>query len=66
MFVRYALHNGAEETGQSRGIEGYIDYIRPRCVELARVLKETGSFYYRCGWHRGFPRRLSVKFGSRS
>lgn len=29
----------------------YIDYMRPRCVELARVLKPTGSFYYHCDWH---------------
>ena len=31
----------------------YIDYMRPRCVELARVLKKTGSFYYHCDWHAG-------------
>jgi DNA modification methylase len=30
---------------------GYIEFMRPRCVELARVLKETGSFYYHCDWH---------------
>jgi adenine specific DNA methylase Mod len=24
---------------------------RPRCMELARVLKKTGSFYYHCDWH---------------
>src|SRR5438552_1282583 len=24
---------------------------RPGCVELARVLKKTGSFYYHCDWH---------------
>lgn len=29
----------------------YIDFMRPRCVELARVLKKTGSFYYHCDWH---------------
>ena len=29
----------------------YIDYMRPRCVQLARVLKRTGSFYYHCDWH---------------
>jgi site-specific DNA-methyltransferase (adenine-specific) len=29
----------------------YIDFMRPRCVELARVLKPTGSFYYHCDWH---------------
>src|SRR5205809_1968937 len=28
-----------------------IAYVRPRCVELARVLKKTGSFYYHCDWH---------------
>jgi DNA modification methylase len=27
--------------------------MRPRCVELARVLKKTGSFYYHCDWHAG-------------
>jgi hypothetical protein len=29
----------------------YIDYMRPRCVQLARILKKTGSFYYHCDWH---------------
>ena len=29
----------------------YIDYMRPRCVELSRVLKKKGSFYYHCDWH---------------
>jgi site-specific DNA-methyltransferase (adenine-specific) len=29
----------------------YIDFMRPRCVQLARVLKKTGSFYYHCDWH---------------
>jgi DNA modification methylase len=31
--------------------QAYIDYMRPRCVELHRVLKRTGSFYYHCDWH---------------
>jgi DNA modification methylase len=31
--------------------KAYIDYMGPRCVELARVLKPTGSFYYHCDWH---------------
>lgn len=31
--------------------EAYIDFMRPRCVELARVLKKTGSFYYHCDDH---------------
>lgn len=29
----------------------YIDFMRPRCVELHRVLKRSGSFYYHCDWH---------------
>ncbi len=31
--------------------QAYIEFMRPRCVELARVLKKTGSFYYHCDWH---------------
>lgn len=29
----------------------YIDFMRPRCAELARILKPTGAFYYHCDWH---------------
>ena len=29
----------------------YIDYMRPRCVQLARVLEKTGSFYFYFDWH---------------
>lgn len=46
------------ETKEQRAFEdrhastqAYIDFMRPRCVELARVLKKTGSFYYHCDWH---------------
>ncbi len=46
------------ETKEKRSFEdrhestaAYIDFMRPRCVELARVLKDTGSFYYHCDWH---------------
>lgn len=46
------------ETKEKRAFEdrhestqAYIDYMRPRCVEFARVLKKTGSFYYHCDWH---------------
>ena len=31
--------------------EAYVKYMRPRIVELYRVLKMTGSFYYHCDWH---------------
>jgi DNA modification methylase len=26
----------------------YIDFMRPRCEQLSRVLKATGIFYYHC------------------
>jgi len=31
--------------------KAYIEFMRPRCIELHRVLKKTGSFYYHCDWH---------------
>jgi DNA modification methylase len=47
-----------DETKEMRAFEdrhentkAYIDYMRPRCVQLARILKKTGSFYYHCDWH---------------
>ena len=46
------------ETKEKRSFEdrhastqAYIEFMRPRCVELARVLKKTGSFYYHCDDH---------------
>ncbi|MEN6533203.1 MAG: DNA methyltransferase [Bryobacteraceae bacterium] len=46
------------ETKEKRAFEdrhentkAYIDYMRPRCEQMARVLKKTGSFYYHCDWH---------------
>jgi DNA modification methylase len=46
------------ETKEKRSFEdrhastqAYIEFMRPRCAELARVLKKTGSFYYHCDWH---------------
>jgi 16S rRNA G966 N2-methylase RsmD len=46
------------ETKEKRAFEdrhastqAYIDYMRPRCAELAGVLTKTGSFYYHCDWH---------------
>jgi DNA modification methylase len=51
-------HISRGETKEKRAFEdrhentkAYIDYMRPRCVQLARVLKQTGSFYYHCDWH---------------
>ncbi len=60
------------ETKEKRAFEdrhenttAYIDYMRPRCVQLARVLKKTGSFYYHCDWHASHQVRvmLDVIFG---
>jgi len=31
--------------------QAYIEFMRPRRLELHRVLKKTGSFYYHCDWH---------------
>ncbi len=46
------------ETREKRAFEdrhastqAYIEFMRPRCIQLARVLKRTGSFYYHCDWH---------------
>ena len=46
------------ETKEKRAFEdrhentrAYIDYMRPRCAELSRVLKKTGTFYYHCDDH---------------
>lgn len=46
------------ETKEKRAFEdrhgstkAYIDFMRPRCLELHRVLATTGSFYYQCDWH---------------
>jgi 16S rRNA G966 N2-methylase RsmD len=30
--------------------QAYIEFMRPRCVEMHRVLKKTGSFYFHCDW----------------
>jgi site-specific DNA-methyltransferase (adenine-specific) len=29
----------------------YIEFMRPRCGQLHRILKPTGSLYYHCDWH---------------
>jgi site-specific DNA-methyltransferase (adenine-specific) len=46
------------ETKEKRSFEdrhestrAYIEFMRPRCVQLSRVLKKTGSFYCHCDWH---------------
>ena len=46
------------ETKEKRGFDdrhastqAYLEFMRPRCSELARVLKPNGTFYYHCDWH---------------
>jgi len=46
------------ETKEKRAFEdrhastqAYIEFMRPRCEQLHRVLKKTGSFYFHCDWH---------------
>ncbi len=36
----------------------YIEFMRPRVEQLARMLKRTGSFYYHCDWHASHYVRL--------
>jgi site-specific DNA-methyltransferase (adenine-specific)/adenine-specific DNA-methyltransferase len=46
----------------------YLDFMRPRCVELARALKATGSFYCHCDWHASHYLKVMLDeiFGERS
>ena len=37
-------------TDRPESTQAYLDFMRPRCVEFARVLKPTGSFYFHCDW----------------
>jgi len=46
------------ETKEKRSFEdrhastqAYIDYMRPRCLALSRVLRPAGTMYYHCDWH---------------
>jgi DNA modification methylase len=47
VFWRETKEKRAFEDRHAR-TQAYLDYMRPRCVQLARVLKQTGSFYYHC------------------
>ena len=48
------------------GTQAYIEYMRPGCVELARVLKKTGSFYYHCDWDASYYFKAIVNRLNRS
>lgn len=45
------VDNQHQFSDQYQNIDNYIEYIRPRLVQLHRALKETGSFYLHCDWH---------------
>jgi site-specific DNA-methyltransferase (adenine-specific) len=32
-------------------LDGYVAYMRPRLIQMHRVLKDTGSIYYHCDHH---------------
>lgn len=32
-------------------VGAYLEYMKPRLLQLYRVLKPSGSFYYHCDWH---------------
>jgi hypothetical protein len=69
--IPHSLHHISRgETKEKRAFEdrhenteAYIDYMRPRCVQLARVLKKTGSFYYHCDWHASHCVKVMRIFG---
>ena len=44
-------HEGRSFEDRHANIQAYLDFMRPRCIELSRVLKLSGSFYYHCDWH---------------
>jgi hypothetical protein len=44
-LTRMARKNGAKAPAKA-----YNDFMRPRCVELACLLKKTGSSYYHRDW----------------
>ncbi len=55
------------ETGEKRRFDdrhestkAYIEYMRPRCEQLARVLEKTGCFYYHCDWHASHQVRVML------
>lgn len=36
---------------KGKSTQEYIDYMRPRCQQIKRVLRSTGMFFYHCDWH---------------
>jgi len=52
------------EADHHASAQAYIEYMRPRCVQLARVPKKTGSFYYH--FDSNAPQCLKGSFKGRS
>ncbi|MEX2217513.1 MAG: site-specific DNA-methyltransferase [Phycisphaerales bacterium] len=55
------------ETWEQRAFEDrhesigeYIRFMEERCVQLARVLRPSGSFFLHCDWHAGYHLRLML------
>src|SRR5947209_3742923 len=48
--------------------EAYVRFMRDRCIELRRVLKNTGSFYCHCDWHASHYLKVMLDsvFGERA
>ena len=42
------------------GLDGYLDYMRPRLEACRRVLAETGSFWLHCDWRTSHHLRLML------
>jgi len=51
----------AATVGQASRPSPNIDYMRQRCMQLARVLKKTGGFYYHCDWHSDVSKIIREK-----
>lgn len=51
----HAVSHGGKEKRQFNDkfedISAYLTYMKPRLLQLHRLLKNTGSFYYHCDWH---------------
>ena len=41
---------GGRGTAACDAQRAFVEFLRPRCVEMRRVLAETGSFYLHCDW----------------
>jgi site-specific DNA-methyltransferase (adenine-specific) len=51
----YTSYSGEKEKRHFKDkfedVSAYLDYMKPRLLQMRRVLKTTGSLYYHCDWH---------------